>query len=76
MYDETEGARFALEDAVLTMTFDRAGKRNALRDEDVVAFSDALVQANNDERVRAVLVTGAGGDFCAGADIVDRNQEH
>lgn len=74
MYDNSPGVRFELDGPILKATFDSPERRNALRDEDVVALTVAVRQANNDERVRAILIAGANGNFCTGADIVDRNK--
>lgn len=72
-YREAPGISFDLDGALLRIELVNPGRRNALRDEAVEAFVDALVAANMDERVRAVILSGAGGDFCTGADIVSRN---
>ena len=60
---------YAVEDGVATITLNRPGKMNAfdvrMRDELVAAF-DAT---DADDAVRAVIVTGAGKAFCAGADL-------
>lgn len=48
-------------------------RKNALGPEDVAAVVDALEQAATDDSLRVVLVTGAGADFCAGADWVGTN---
>jgi len=62
------------EGAVATVTLDRPEKMNALtkemREELIVAFQS--LRFNDD--VRAVVLTGAGANFCAGADI-DRMAE-
>jgi enoyl-CoA hydratase/carnithine racemase len=34
-----------------------------------IALADALTAAGNDREVRAVVISGAGGAFCSGADI-------
>lgn len=54
---------------VATITLDRPEKRNALNGELVDELSDAIAWADADERVRAVLLRGAGKDFCAGVDL-------
>jgi 2-(1,2-epoxy-1,2-dihydrophenyl)acetyl-CoA isomerase len=58
---------------VLRLTFDRAERRNALNDDVVAATIDAIDAAGRDEDVRAIVLTGAGPDFCSGFDIVARN---
>lgn len=58
---------------LLSLTLDRAEKRNALDDTMVSGLIDALDAAGRDEAVRAVLLTAQGPHFCTGADIVQRN---
>ncbi|MFT0545586.1 enoyl-CoA hydratase/isomerase family protein [Allopusillimonas ginsengisoli] len=53
--------------AVLTMN--RPAARNALDVELRNAFAAALPAIRDDETVRAVILTGAGGHFCAGGDL-------
>src|SRR2546423_7167336 len=60
---------YAIEGAVALVTLNRPEKRNALNDALVVGLKDALRDADSREEVRAVLVTGAGADFCSGADL-------
>ncbi len=61
--------RLDISDAVATVTLDRPAQLNAftltMRDELIDAF-DAF---DRDDRVRAVVLTGAGRAFCAGADL-------
>ncbi|MDT7554511.1 MAG: hypothetical protein QOI16_3047, partial [Pseudonocardiales bacterium] len=63
--------RTALADRVLTVTLDRPDRLNAftarMADELIAAFD----RADADDEVRAVVVTGAGRAFCAGADLVE-----
>ena len=58
-----------VDDRVLTLTLNRAHKRNALDSHMVEALDAAFVRARNDSAVRVVLLRGAGSDFCAGADL-------
>ena len=51
------------------ITLNRPEKRNALNDELVSALKDRLRLAHNDDEVRVVVISGAGKDFCAGADL-------
>jgi 2-(1,2-epoxy-1,2-dihydrophenyl)acetyl-CoA isomerase len=62
-----------LADAVLHVRLRNPARRNALDDGSVRAFNDLLESAQNDESVRAVLISGEGDDFCSGFDIVGRN---
>ena len=59
----------AREAGVLTLTLDRPDKRNALNSALVEALHQALESADLDPEVRVVVLTGAGKDFCAGADL-------
>ncbi len=68
-----DGLRLVLDGPVLRLTLDRPDKRNALDDTMVGGLVDAIDAAGRDERVRAILLTGAGDHFCSGADIVARN---
>ena len=60
---------YAVEGAVALVTLNRPEKRNALNDAVVAGLKQALGDADAREDVRAVLVTGAGADFCSGADL-------
>jgi methylglutaconyl-CoA hydratase len=54
---------------VRTITLNRPDKRNALNADLVSALKEALTAAEQDEAVRAVVLTGAGSAFSAGADL-------
>jgi len=51
------------------ITLNQPERRNALSDEVVTGLLDHLRTAIADERVRALVITGAGSAFCAGADL-------
>lgn len=72
-YRSVDGLGVRLDDAVLRLELDRPAKRNALDDTMVAGLVDALDAAGRDERVRCVVLSGAGDHFCGGADIVARN---
>jgi methylglutaconyl-CoA hydratase len=55
--------------AVATVTLNRPEKRNALNPELIAALDEAFTKAENDERVRVILLNANGKDFCAGADL-------
>jgi len=57
------------EGGVLHLTFSRPEVRNAMSSEMVAELRDALAQAEGVGDVRAVVLRGAGGHFCAGADL-------
>ena len=54
---------------VVTVTLNRPEARNALSGEMLVRMDDAWAELDEDPEVRVVIVTGAGGHFCAGADL-------
>ena len=56
-------------DGVRTLTLNRPRRKNAINPELWVALRDALDAAGHDPGVRALVITGAGGSFCSGADI-------
>lgn len=56
-------------DGVMTITLNRPDVLNAIDDALLAGLRDALVEARADETVRAVVLTGAGRGFCAGADL-------
>jgi methylglutaconyl-CoA hydratase len=57
------------ENTVLTVTLNRPEKRNALNDALINSLKDALRAADRNETLRAVVIRGAGQDFCSGADL-------
>lgn len=59
------------DNAVATLLLDRPGKRNALDRAMLESLLDATAELAGRTDVRAVVVRGAGGTFCAGADIAD-----
>lgn len=58
---------------VLRVRLDRPDRRNALDPEAVRAIVTAIEDAAVDDGLRAVVISGAGRDFCAGADWVAAN---
>src|SRR5690242_21010146 len=56
-------------DNILTITLNRPEKLNAFTGTMMHEMIDAFQTANKDDAVRAVIVTGAGRAFCAGADL-------
>lgn len=60
---------YATEAGVATLTMNRPEVLNSLNDELLTGLRDGLARAKADPQVRAVLLTGAGRGFCAGADL-------
>lgn len=58
------------------ITFNRPDRRNALSTAMYGGFAAALPAFEENENVRVVLVTGAGGAFCAGGDVKGMNESH
>jgi len=56
-------------DAVATVTLNRPDRLNAVNTTVIRELVAAFDQADGDDGVRAVIVTGAGRAFCAGADL-------
>lgn len=56
-------------DGVSTLTLDRARIHNAFDDALIAELTERLREVQDDERVRAVVLTGAGKSFSAGADL-------
>ena len=63
-------------DGVRTLTLNRPERKNALNARLWVELADALRDLKRDRDVRAVLLTGAGGAFCSGADIAGGDDVH
>ena len=66
---EFEDLRYEVVDHIGTITFSRPERLNAFRAATMLEFVKVLDRVDADDAVRAVVVTGAGRAFCAGADI-------
>ena len=69
--DRWEHFRFAVEDRVATITFDRPDRLNALTFEVYADLRDVLAELPNREDVRVLVITGTGRGFCSGGDVHD-----
>ena len=61
---------------VLIVTMNRPEARNALSTEMMAIMRDAWDQVDSDPDIRVAILTGAGGAFCAGADLKGMTQQH
>jgi enoyl-CoA hydratase/carnithine racemase len=66
---ELTEVRYEVAGGVATLTLDRPDKRNAFTATMADELARAAATADADDAVRVVLVTGAGRDFCVGADL-------
>ena len=60
----------------MIITLNRPERQNAINGELLVRFYDACVEADENPEVRALVVTGAGGNFCSGADLKEMAGGH
>lgn len=60
---------YEVEDRVLTLTLNRPERLNAFNSQMMTEMIDAFDRSDADDGIRAVIVTGAGRGFCAGADL-------
>ena len=65
----TEDLLVDLTDGVLTLTFNRPDARNALTPFMLETMAQELAAAELNPDVRCIVLTGAGGAFCAGGDV-------
>ncbi len=63
-------------DGVRTLTLNRPRLKNAINRELWLALRESLTAAGDDRGVRALVITGAGGSFCSGADLSARDETH
>ncbi len=61
---------------VLIVTMNRPEARNALSPEMMRIMSEAWDEVNTNPDIRVAILTGAGGAFCAGADLKAMTQRH
>jgi methylglutaconyl-CoA hydratase len=60
---------YSVDRHIARITLNRPEKRNALDDEMIAELRSALHTSSEDASVHVVLLTGAGRDFCSGADL-------
>ncbi|MGH9929126.1 MAG: enoyl-CoA hydratase/isomerase family protein [Pyrinomonadaceae bacterium] len=69
MTDETETILYQVDGAVARVTLNRPEKRNALNEALIAGLKNALEKGSDDAAVRVIVISGAGRDFCSGADL-------
>jgi enoyl-CoA hydratase/carnithine racemase len=69
MRSEYQQIRYEVRDNVLTITLHRPERLNAFTDRMADELIDAFDRVDTDDEVRAVVLTGEGRAFCAGADL-------
>ncbi|MGH8783829.1 MAG: enoyl-CoA hydratase/isomerase family protein [Cupriavidus necator] len=62
-------AELSINDGVAELSHRRPEKRNALSAEMRRAYCDMLARVESDPTIRALIITGSGGSFCAGGDL-------
>ena len=63
--------RLAVDGKVATVTLDRPDKKNPLTFESYAELADLFRAAPKDKSLKAVVLTGAGGNFCSGGDVFE-----
>lgn len=69
MKKKNQALIYAVEGTVALLTLNRPEKRNALNDALINGLKDSLREADANDTVRVIVITGAGADFCSGADL-------
>ncbi len=60
---------FEIKQHVAQITFNRPENRNAMDDETMPAFREAVQEAKKDQNLRCLIIAGSGSTFCSGADF-------
>ena len=61
--------KISKENGIATLTLNRPEKRNALHPKMVAQIKSAIEEISNDKETKALIITGEGSSFCAGADL-------
>ena len=64
-----ETIKYEIDEQILTITLNRPDKLNAFNGTMQAELISAFDAADKDDNIRAIIVTGAGRGFCAGADL-------
>ena len=70
-----ENLHYGVEDRVATITIDRPERRNAMTHAMNAEFERLIRKAGDEDAVQVLVVTGAGGAFCAGTDLSDLDNQ-
>jgi methylglutaconyl-CoA hydratase len=65
----TDTVLYSVEGSVARITLNRPEKRNALNDALIAGLKQSLKSAASERNVRVIVISGAGKDFCSGADL-------
>jgi methylglutaconyl-CoA hydratase len=74
MNEDSNPVLYSVDGPIANITLNRPKKRNALNNTMISGVKEALLAAGNDSAVRVVIITGAGTDFCSGADLAALQQ--
>ena len=69
MSDEAQPVLYTVDGHIARITLNRPDKRNALNNTLIAELKRCFDEADRNERVRVALLSGAGKDFCSGADL-------
>jgi enoyl-CoA hydratase/carnithine racemase len=69
---EYEAVLYEVDEHIATITLNRPDRMNAFSNQMMAEWEDAIRRSQADPDVRAVIITGAGRAFCAGADLKAR----
>jgi methylglutaconyl-CoA hydratase len=69
MTNETQVVLYTVEGPIATLILNRPEKHNALNEAIIDQLKHLLRKANDDTSIKAIIITGAGKDFCSGADL-------
>ncbi len=69
-----EEVLYEVSDAIATLTLNRPERMNAISGPMLARLTQLLIRANEDPKVRVIVLTGAGRAFCVGLDLVDATQ--
>jgi enoyl-CoA hydratase/carnithine racemase len=66
-----QNVRLSVEGAVATITLNRPERKNPLTFESYAELGNMFRAAARDKSVKAIVITGAGGNFCSGGDVFE-----